>query len=146
MTNVQTIVANAHTIAASVVPTWKVLRFGVDLSRNDGRDAAKAYRCLPGEAQPADVTGLFGTETLQHHFDFVLSDDIARYNSDDDLQNVLNALYDYADQIFKKFVNQRMNLATVVQVGERTIAAPELQKNQIVYLRFRFPVTYRQAL
>jgi hypothetical protein len=144
-TTVRDIVDNAESIALGILGSpYKVLRRLYTLERNSGRDAAKAYGCRPMEADTTDT--VTNTETLQHFFEFVLSDDLTRDDSDAEVQAILDAHYDKLDLIFRQFVLTQMNLGgTVIQVDERSISEPTIL-NKSVYLRMRFFVKYRQSL
>ena len=142
---VKNIVDNAETIIASVLGSpWKKLRYVWDLDKNDERDAKKAYGVKPGPAENEASVTLY--ETLSQSFDFVLSDTVARGDSDDEIQAILDVLYDKADLIFKQFVNLKMNLTTtVLKVDERSMEGPILSGDK-VFLRVPFVVRYRQSL
>lgn len=148
-TTVQTIVENSYSIIVSTInnSAWRKLRFVQDLTRNSEADAKKAYGVRPGEAAPSDAKGLLGYETFDQTFEFVLSDCVARGDSDDEVQTILNDLYNKADLIFKQFVTTRLNLAaSVIKVDERSMGDPEIVNKTQVFLRVRFVVTYRQSL
>lgn len=142
----QSIVTQGKVIAAATLgSTWRALRYIYQPERNDGRDSEKGYAVAPDLAG-FDETGVLGYETLNHEFLLLLSDVVARYDSDDDVQTILNTLYDKGDQVFKQFVTLRMNLpASVLKVDSRSIEAPVIA-NGAVYLRMRFVVKYRQSL
>lgn len=145
-TTVTSILDNAKSLASGILGnSWRELRRVWELERNDGQDAYQAYGVRP-EAAARSEQGIIGNETLDHAFIFVLSNAIARDEDDSEKLTVLGDLYDKADQIFKKFVQVKMNLSgTVLKVDERTIDEP-LFANGAVYVRFRFIVKYRQTL
>lgn len=142
---VRDIVDGAEAIALSVLGDWTKLRFVQDLSRNDGRSAGSAYGVRPAEAEPGP--SVTKSETLRHTFVLILSKVLARYDSDDESQAVLDTLYEKAAQIFKQYVTRKMDLPLVVlQVEDRSMEAPIVDKSGVVYLEIRFVVRYRQAL
>ena len=142
---VRDIVDGANALAlATLGSPWKELRWLYDLPKNDGNDAQKAYGTRPLEAAPRST--VLGYETLEHKFDFILSDVLAKHESDTEVQDILDTLYEKHRLIWKEFVRTKLNLPTaVLLVDTRTPEAPVIL-NMTVYLRVSFVVTYRQSL
>lgn len=145
-TAVTNIIAQGNSIMSTVLgATYKKLRHVLDMSKNSGRDAYNGYGIHALGADPSP-SGVIGYETLDQQFEFVVANSIVRGDSDDDYVTTLNTLFDKADQIFKQFVVLKMNLSgTVLKVDERTILDPE-RTGDLVALRCRVRVTYRQSL
>lgn len=120
------------------------MRFAYQPENNDERSLTKSYELIPAEAETADT--VTQRETLRHFFTFVIGDTAKRVDSDETILDILETLYDKLDQIFRQFVDTKMNMAgTVVQVDQRFIEAPVVEGTK-VYLKMRFWVKYRQTL
>jgi hypothetical protein len=78
----------------------------------------------------------------------MLTDTIARDDSDAQRETVLNTMYNKAHEIFKDLVNQKINLASfVMNVSQPSLSEPEfIDDNKIVILRMQFVVKYRSNL
>lgn len=144
-TTVATVMTNARSIASSVLgATYQQMRFVIDPLKNDQRSAEKAYGIHPLEMETAE--SVTRVETVKHYFNFVMSDTVARVDSDAAVLSTLETIYDKMDQIFKQFVVTKMNMASqVVQVDERFMEVPIITPD-LVIIRMRFWVKYRQDL
>lgn len=133
-------------IAAELGNTYTELPRIYDLSKSDLRRARLGYGVRPLDATPAET--VVRAYTLDHGFEIILTDTIARDDSDAQRETVLNTMYDKADEIFKDLVNQKINLATfVMNVSQPSLSEPEfIDENKLVILRMQFIVKYRSAL
>jgi len=146
-TIVQNIITEAESLAATTLGgTYQRLEFIYDVGKNNVRNAALAYGVRPLAAIPAETINK--VYTLDHDFELVLTDTIARAVSDDERRTALNTMYDKADEIFKAMVNTKINLAsTVLLVSSPSLSEPEfLDDHKFVILRMQFTVKYRSAL
>lgn len=144
---VQNIITQAESLASTTLgATYQRLPFVYDVTKNDVRHATLAYAVRPLSAIPAEtVTKVY---TLDHEFELILTDTIARAVSDDERRSALNTMYNKADEIFKALVNTKINLAsTVLLVTSPSMSEPEfLYDHKFVVLRMQFTVKYRSAL
>lgn len=146
-TTVSDIITQVKSIAAAELgATYQELRYVYDVSGNDIRAGKLAYGVRPLEAET--VAGVTREYTLNHRFELILTDTIARANSDEDAQAALGTMYNKADEIFRDMVKSKINLASVVLgVFEPSMSEPEFFNEQkLVVLRMQFTVRYRAAL
>jgi hypothetical protein len=146
-TIVQDIIDNSKSLALTILgPTYKELRFVYSVDKNDIRSAEKAYSVRPLDASEADST--VRVYTVDHRFELVLTDTIGRSDDDSQRTDALNTMYDMVDEIFKEFINKKLNLAaTVLNVFGPNISEPEfVLDNKLVILRMQYTVKYRSAL
>lgn len=146
-TIVQDIITQSKSIASTLLgASYKELRFVYTVERNDIRSAEKGYSVRPLSATPAEsVTRVY---TLDHGFEFILTDTIGRSDDDSQRTDALNTMYDKADEYFKQIINTKINLPSVVLlVSSPSISEPEfVLDNKLVILRMQYTVKYRSAL
>lgn len=134
-------------IAAELVATAQPLKFIYEPSRNNSRDAKDGYgiRALSAFPSPAAITQAI---TLEHDFEFILTDTVPNNANDEDREDVNDKLFSETEDIMKSFINTRINLpAIVLKVSQPTIPLPEFDgPKKIVIFRTQFTVTYRVAL
>jgi hypothetical protein len=144
---VEDIITQAELLAASTFgATYQRLPYVYNVEKNDLRGAKLAYgvRALSA-ASFGSITRVYA---LDHDFELILTDTVARPVNDDERRTVLNTMYDKSDSFFKALVNTKLNLAsTVLQVYEPSLLEPEfLDDSKFVILRMRFKVQYRSNL
>ncbi|TXH09494.1 MAG: hypothetical protein E6R04_07965 [Spirochaetes bacterium] len=145
--HVSSIIANAKSLAATELgATWHELKYAFELEKNDSRISAKGYSVIPLSADPVDT--VLRSYSLQHGFQLILSDTIARGAGDAEVFTVLGTLYDKADEIFKDYAGLLLNLAgTVIRVFDPSLGEPEFfNDRETVVLRMNFNVLYRQNI
>ena len=122
---------------------YQKLRHVFNVEKNDLRNTRLGFRVRPLGAIPA--TTVTKTYTLDHDFELVLTDYAAR--TDNDLQRIesLDVMYDKADEIFKDYINSKINLADIVLlVDSPTLLEPEfVNDNKVIVLRMQFTVKWR---
>lgn len=146
-TIVSDIITAAESLAATTFgATYQRLVFVYDVGKNTVNQAKLAYGVRPLAAIPVD--GVMKTYTVDHTFELVLTDTIARALSDDERRSTLNTMYDKADEFFKAAVNTKLSNPNVVWVVQSpSMSEPEfLDDHKYVILRMQFVVKYRSSL
>jgi hypothetical protein len=100
----------------------------------------------PLDASPTQ--GVNRTYNMDHRFELILGDTIARAENDSQHLTSLQTMYDAADEIFKDLVQTKIGLPTLVlNVFDPSLSEPELlDENKIVILRMQLTVKYRSSL
>ena len=146
-TYVSQIITQIKAIAAAELgSTYQELPRIYDLSKLNLRTAKLAYSVRPLDASPAET--IVRAYTLDHGFEIILTDTIARDDTDAQRETALNTMYNKADEIYKDLVNYNLNLASfVMNVSQPSFNEPEfMDDNKIVILRMQFIVKYRSNL
>lgn len=144
---VQQIITNVKSEAATTLgSSYQELQFVYDVEKNNYRGAYLGYGVRPLEANTAD--GVVGAYTLDHGFELILTSNVARTDSDAEREDVLEVLYNKADEIFKALVNSKLGLASfVLNVFDPSISEPEFyDDSKFVVLRMQFIIKYRSNL
>lgn len=146
--HVQSIVAGMKTIiAAELGAEWQELPYSHDLSKNNKRVKKNGYGVRPLDAASAEGN-ILRSIFLDHKFEIILTDSVVTRNSDLEISNSLDSLYDKADELFKELVNSKVALPNlVISVSEPSIQAPEIiEAASLVALRLQLKVKYRSDL
>lgn len=140
MTNIE---ASAVTILGA---SYQKLLFTSDVSKNDSRHIALGYGVRPLSA--ASSISITRAYTLDHTFELILTDLVARYISDAEKAIIINIMYDKCDQLFISMVNSKLSLpSSVLSVSSPSIAEPEfLEDQKFVVFRMQFVVKYRSLI
>jgi hypothetical protein len=144
---VEQIISGVKTVAADQLgATYQEIPFVFEVEKNNVRTARLGYGVRPLEAN--FTTSVNKTYALDHRFELVLSDTIARTDSNVQHLAAINTMYDKADEIFKDLVQTKVGLPTLVlNVFDPSLSEPELlDENKIVILRMQFTVKYRSSL
>lgn len=147
MAIVSDIISALETLAATTFgATYQRLKFVYDVGKNDERGAKLGYGVRPLAAIP--VEGLMKTYTVDHTFELVMTDTIARTLDDNERRTAVNTMYDKGDSFFKAVVNTKLNNPSVVWVTQSpSFSEPEfLDDHKFVILRMQFVVKYRSSL
>lgn len=144
-TTVNAIVVAAKSVAAAVLTDWVELRHVFDVAKNDFRNTRYAYGVRPLEADnAATVTGAY---MLDHRFELILTQTVARTDDDSQIFTVLSDLYDKADQVYRQFENTKIGLgSTIALVTSPSLSEPEILTGTTVVLRMQFLVKYRHSI
>lgn len=144
---VQQIIAQVKSLCASTLGAeYQELRRVHEVEKNSFRDAKLAYGVRPlGAVNAETVTRSY---TLDHTFELILTSNVARNDDDSQHEDVMETLFDNADEMFKAMVNTKLSLPLVVMsVQEPGISDPEILDDQkVVVLRMQFVVKYRSNL
>lgn len=140
------ILTNVRAQAASILTGWQRLPYVFDVSKNNSTRAKLAYGVRALDASPAD--GVNRCYTLDHRFELILTDTIARGNDDSLIETSIGTLFDKSDEMFKALVHTKISLPLVVlNISSPSLLPPELyEKEKIVAVRMQFNVSYRSAL
>lgn len=133
-------------IATELGATYQELKYVYNVEKNNLRSMEKAYGVRPVDAATAEsVTKAF---TLDHSFEIILTDSVARTDTDVQRTDAIKVMYDKGDEIFKDFINTKIALPLVVlDVRAPSISEPEfVDDNKMVILRFQTVVKYRSNL
>lgn len=146
MSTVADILTQVKAVAATAAPTWHELPYVHNVGANNFRTAKLAYGVRPMDASP--TSSVNRVYTMDHRFEMVLTDSIARAADDSQIETTLGVLYGVADTIFKAMVNTAINLPSVVlMVSQPSLSEPEMyEKEKFVALRMQFVVKYRSTL
>jgi hypothetical protein len=141
------IITQLKSICASTLGgTYQELRHVFNLINNDIRSGRLAYgvRSLAGNS----AEGVNRVYTMDHGFEIILTDTIARADSDAQRQTAIATMYDKADAIFKAIVQTKVNLpTTVLNVFNPTLLEPEFfDDEKMVALRMQVTIKYRSSL
>lgn len=145
-----TVVGDIHsaikTLAASVLgASYQELKHIYAPEKNDLRNIKSAYGVIHGAASYAD--GVTRVYTMDQEFTLVLVKRAIRRDSDDDLQTVINELYNKADDfLVQSFLTKLSLSSTVLIVDQPAISEPEILDNECVLIRVSFNVKYRKAI
>lgn len=143
---VSDILTNVSSQAATTLgATWQELQYVHDVTRNHERNLKMAYgvRPLSGVPAPESINRYY---TMDHGFEIVLTDSIARQDSDTPVRTSIGTLYNKADELFKALVNTKISLpTTVLFISSPTIPEPEVIPGKAVVVRVQFVVKYRGA-
>ncbi len=146
-TTVGSIITQIKAIAvAQLGVDWKENPNAYDLTQSDSRRGPKTYGVRPlAASNTSTVTNAYA---LNHSFELVLVDRVARKNDASQADTVIADLYDKQDEIFKDMVRAKLNLSpTVMLVSEPQLSEPEFINGQeFVALRQQFNVRYRQTI
>lgn len=134
------------TIATAVGTGWQELVHVQDLSKLNERTAKKGYGMRPMDATAVETP--IRSYTLDHAFEIVLTDTLARVENDEEYRAVLATLYDKADEVFKRIILTKLGLPSlVVNVTGPSISQPEIGPKKIfIALRMRVLVKHRSAI
>lgn len=144
---VQNIMTNIEASAVTILgASYQKLLFTSDVSKNDSRHIALAYGVRPLSA--ASSISITRAYTLDHTFELILTDLVARYISDAEKAIIINIMYDKCDQLFVSMVNSKLSLpASVLSVSSPSISEPEfLEDQKFVVFRMQFVVKYRSLI
>lgn len=142
----QIITQTLSVISTELGSTYQQLRYVYDLDKNDYRGRYLAYGVRPLDAVSAE--SIVRNYTLDQGFEVILTDTIARTDSDSQITTSLGTMYNKADEIFKALVNTKINLASfVLNVFDPSLNEPEYFDDQkYVVLRMQYKVKYRSQL
>ena len=146
-TLVPQILEQSRSIAATELgATYQRLAFIYDLSKLDIRRGRLAYGIRPLSAVPS--SGIVRAFTLDHEFELILTDTIARGLDDSQRETAIDVMYDKADELMKLMINTKINLSNfVIHVFQPSISEPEFfDDNKVVALRTQYIVKYRSLL
>lgn len=134
-------------ILATLGATYHEVPYFYNAESNDLRGARLAYGVRPMAATFSDQ-GVNRFYTLDHLFEILLFDTIARGGDDSQRETALTTMYDKADSIFKALVNTKINLSTIVlNVFQPSLLEPQFfQGDKIAVLRMQYKVKYRSSL
>lgn len=144
--HVERIKDELNTIAAASYAGASKIRYLYDLSKNDSRTPAKGYGVKVLSGVPTDT--LTKSFTIDQDFELILADTIARTHDDEQREEVIDRLFDRADDIAVTATNTKVNLSSIViDVSAPSYGEPEFfDENKIVALRTQFTVKYRRNL
>lgn len=127
---------------------WHKMKRVFDPDNNDLRTSDKAFKCRHGSANSSIFeSGVTKNYTMDHGFDVLLMRSTVQRNDDANVQETINELYDMADDLFKAYLNTKLELPTLVlNVNGPSIADPVILDNTSVLLILSFTVKYRQLL
>jgi len=146
-TTVSSIMTQVKALASAELGTaWHELPNVLSLDANDDRRGSKGYGVRPLGASDAPST--LNSYALDHQFQLILMDSVARTDDDSQAMTVAGNLFDKMDEIYKSLVRTKVNLAgTVLIVGSPSLSEPEfIAGNKFVALRQNFNVKYRQTI
>lgn len=134
------------TISSTLGATWKRLQDVYNVTNNLSRVIAKGYGMRPLESFTPD-SQVNRYYTLDQRFEIVLTDIVARGDTDAELNTTIGTLYDKSDDIFKAMIATKVGYpAAVLNCFSPSISAPEILGEGMVILRMQFTVKYRSAL
>lgn len=149
-----TVVADIRTgiearVATSLGATYQKLRRFYLPEQNSQRDAEKGYAVIEGAAIDASSEGTFKFYTLDHQFDIIVVDTIARDTEDSYKQTVAEDLYDKIDEMLVDFLGSGLGTISVTNgiiltTNQPTISEPEFLENNSVLIRASLNVKYRR--
>lgn len=142
----QIITQTLSVISTELGSTYQQLRYVYDVEKNGLRGAYLAYGVRPLDASSAET--ICQNYTFDHGFEVILTNTIARTDSDSQATTALGTMYNKADEIFKALVNTKINLASfVLNVFDPSMSEPEfLDDQKYVVLRMQYKVKYRSQL
>lgn len=118
------------------------------MKKNNIRQVKLGYGIKPGQADPTDT--VVRSYTVDQKFDILLTDVFARAaDTDNQVQSAVLTMYDKADEIFKHFVNTKVNLAAyVLMCFDPTILEPQVIDGEarFVLLTMQMTIKYRNDL
>lgn len=144
---VEQIITGVKAVAvAQLGSTYREIPFVYEVEKNNVRTAHLGYGLRPLAAD--FTTSVNRSYALDHRFELILTNSVARTDSNAQHLTALNTMYDQADEIFKDLVQTKVGLPTLVlNVFDPSLSEPELlDENKIVILRMQFTVKYRSSL
>lgn len=143
---VEQIIDESKSIATTTFGvTYQELRFFYDVEKNSVRGMRLAFAIRPLSASPAE--SVVGVYTVQHSFELILTDSVARADDDSQRETALDTMYSQADEFFKAIINSKINLPTIVLIVESpSFSEPEfVDDNKLVILRMQYDVRWRSS-
>lgn len=134
-------------IATACGAGYQQLGHVYDVKKNNIRQVKLGYGMRPGQVDPTE--SVVRVYTVDQKFDILLTDVFARAaDTDTTIQTSILTMYDKADEIFKTFVNTKVNSSYVLLVKDPTILEPQIVEGEsrFALLTMQVTVMYRNTL
>lgn len=126
--------------------SYKTLAHVYNVEMNNVREGYQAYGWRPLDALPSET--VTRTYALDHRFELILCNTIARGATDAELTTSLCTMYDKTDELFKAMIHTKLSLPLLVlDIRTPSLSAPEIyERKNLVVLRMQVSIKYRSAL
>lgn len=143
----QIVTAGKERLANLLSSDYKQLEYARDLRKNNKINRDRGFGFVPADSIPGDAS-VFQSYTQTQAFEVVLTRGVVPGKGDRQIEVAEQEIYQWADRIIRDFKHTNLyKKDIIVRIADPSASAPEyLEDMEMVAIRYRFPITYRNSL